>query len=89
MLKEFFQQQQKMEMQWRELMEKRAHERQMFEQEWQRSMDKLERERLVIEQAWREREEQRRIREESRAERRDALLTALLNKLISENTMKD
>ncbi|KAJ6943158.1 trihelix transcription factor GT-3b-like [Populus alba x Populus x berolinensis] len=85
MLKEFFQQQQKMEMQWRELMDKRAHERQMLEQEWRRSMDKLERERLVIEQAWREREEQRRIREDSRAERRDALLTALLKTLISEN----
>ncbi|XP_011015753.1 PREDICTED: trihelix transcription factor GT-3b-like [Populus euphratica] len=89
MLKEFFQQQQKMEMQWRELMEKRAHEWQMLEQEGRRSMDKLERERLVIEQAWREREEQRRIREESRAKRRDALLTALLKKLASENAMQD
>ncbi|KAJ6415438.1 hypothetical protein OIU84_004269 [Salix udensis] len=85
MLKDFFQQQLVMEMQWRELMEKRAHERQMSEQEWRRSMDKLERERLTIEQAWREREEQRRIRGESRAERRDALLTTLLNKLIGEN----
>ncbi|KAJ6327015.1 hypothetical protein OIU78_013995 [Salix suchowensis] len=85
MLKDFFQQQLVMEMQWRELMEKRAHERQLSEQEWRRSMDKLERERLTIEQAWREREEQRRIRGESRAERRDALLTTLLNKLIDEN----
>ncbi|KAF9689560.1 hypothetical protein SADUNF_Sadunf01G0104900 [Salix dunnii] len=82
MLKEFLQQQQKMEMQWREMMERRSHERQLFEQEWRQSMEKLERERLMIEQAWREREEQRRIREESRAERRDALLTTLLNKLI-------
>ncbi|KAF9685631.1 hypothetical protein SADUNF_Sadunf03G0074600 [Salix dunnii] len=87
MLKEFFQQQLVMEMQWRELVEKRAHEWQMFEQEWRQSMDKLERERLMIEQAWREREEQRRIRGESRAERRDALLTTLLNKLIGENDM--
>lgn len=85
MLKEFLQQQQKMEMQWREMMERRSHERQMFEQEWRQSMEKLERERLMIEQAWREREEQRRIREDSRAERRDALLTALLKTLISEN----
>ncbi|KAL9369089.1 hypothetical protein Peur_040288 [Populus x canadensis] len=87
MLKEFLQQQQKMEMQWREMMERRSHERQMFEQEWRQSMEKLERERLMIEQAWREREEQRRIREESRAERRDALLTTLLNKLIRENNI--
>ncbi|KAB5573782.1 hypothetical protein DKX38_000976 [Salix brachista] len=82
MLKEFLQQQQKMEMQWREMMERRSHERQLFEQEWRQSMEKLERERLMIEQAWRDKEEQRRIREESRAERRDALLTTLLNKLI-------
>ncbi|KAI4327943.1 hypothetical protein L6164_020347 [Bauhinia variegata] len=85
MLKDFFQQQLRMEMQWRELMERRAHERQLFEQEWRQSMEKLERERLMIEQAWREREEQRRIRDESRAERRDALLTTLLNKLTHES----
>ncbi|KAI4314582.1 hypothetical protein L6164_027472 [Bauhinia variegata] len=85
MLKDFLQQQLRMEMQWRELMERRAQERQLFEQEWRQSMEKLERERLMIEQAWREREEQRRIRDESRAERRDALLTTLLNKLINES----
>lgn len=85
MLKEFFQHQLRMEMQWREMMERRAHERQLFEQEWRQSMEKLERERLMIEQAWREREEQRRMREETRAERRDALLTTLLNKLINES----
>lgn len=84
MLKDFLQQQLRMEMQWREMMERRNHERELFEQEWRQSMEKLERERLMIEQAWREREEQRRIREESRAERRDALLTTLLNKLIHE-----
>ncbi|KAA8528187.1 hypothetical protein F0562_035562 [Nyssa sinensis] len=87
MLQEFFQQQQKMEMQWRESMERRAHERQLFEQEWRQSMERLERERLMVEQAWREREEQRRMREESRAEKRDALLTTLLNKLINENNL--
>ncbi|OMO94708.1 trihelix transcription factor GT-3b-like protein [Corchorus capsularis] len=87
MLREFFQQQQRMEMQWREIMERRARERQLFEQEWRQSMEKLERERLMAERAWREREEQRRLREESRAERRDALLTTLLNKLINDNTL--
>ncbi|MED6183806.1 hypothetical protein PIB30_041179 [Stylosanthes scabra] len=85
MLNEFFQQQLRMEMQWREMMDRRAQERQLFEQEWRHTMEKLERERLMIEQTWREREEQRRIREESRAERRDALLTTLLNKLIHES----
>ena len=74
-------------MQWREAMERRAHERQMFEQEWRQSMEKLERERLMVEQAWREREEQRRAREESRAENRDVLLTTLLNKLIHDNRL--
>ena len=85
MLKEFFQHQLRTEMEWREMMERRAQERQLFEQEWRQTMEKLERERLMIDQAWREREEQRRIREESRAERRDALLTNLLNKLIHES----
>ncbi|PON94656.1 C2H2- zinc finger protein family [Trema orientale] len=87
MLKQFFQQQQRMEKQWMEMMERRAYEQQLFEQEWRQSMEKLERERLLIEQAWREREEQRRIREESRAERRDALLTTLLNSLLGENNL--
>ncbi|CAJ1930898.1 unnamed protein product [Sphenostylis stenocarpa] len=85
LLKDFFQHQLRMEMQWREMMEKRAHERQLFEQEWRQSMEKLERERLIIDQEWREREEQRRMREESRAKSRDALLTTLLNKLINES----
>ncbi|MQM15608.1 hypothetical protein Taro_048557 [Colocasia esculenta] len=82
LLQEFLQQQQRMEIQWHEMMERRAQERRMFEQEWRQSMEKLERERLMLEQAWREREDQRRIREEARAEKRDALLTTLLNKLI-------
>ncbi|KAG8486473.1 hypothetical protein CXB51_019789 [Gossypium anomalum] len=85
MLREFFDQQLRMEMQWREMMEKRAQDRQLFEQEWQQWMEKLERERLMVEKAWREREEEMRRREESRAERRDSLLTTLLNKLINDN----
>lgn len=85
MLKEFFQQQLRIEMQWRETTEKRDREREVFEKEWRSSMEKLERDRMMIEQNWRQREEQRRTREESRAEKRDALLTTLLNKLIGEN----
>ncbi|KAK3034903.1 hypothetical protein RJ639_034145 [Escallonia herrerae] len=85
MLRHFLQQQQIIDLQWRELMEKHAHQRQLFEQEWRQSMEKLEKEKLMIEQAWRERDEQRRVREESRAEKRDALLTTLLNKLLRDS----
>ncbi|KAK4389086.1 UNVERIFIED_CONTAM: Trihelix transcription factor GT-3b [Sesamum calycinum] len=84
MLGSFIEQQQRIDMQWKESMEKCAQERELLEQEWREKMEKLEREKLVMEQAWREREEQRRLREESRAEKRDALLTTLLNKLIHE-----
>ncbi|GFZ00912.1 hypothetical protein Acr_14g0005470 [Actinidia rufa] len=85
MLQEFLQQQQRIEMMWKESIERHAYERQMLELKWRQSMEKLERERLMAEQAWREREEQRRIREESRAEKRDALLMTLFNRLINEN----
>lgn len=85
MLQAFLQQQQVMEIQWRESMERCAQERLVLEQEWRESMVKLERERMMIEQAWRDREEQRSMREESRAERRDALLTTLLKKLIRDD----
>ncbi|KAJ4811454.1 Trihelix transcription factor GT-3b [Rhynchospora pubera] len=81
LLQGFLQQQQAMEMQWREAMERRATERMLFEQGWRESMERLERERLMLEQAWMEREEQRRMREETRAEKRDQLLTTLLNML--------
>ncbi|KVH91538.1 trihelix transcription factor GT-3b-like [Cynara cardunculus var. scolymus] len=83
-LHDFFQQQEMIETQWRQLMEKHDYERRVFDQEWRQSMERLEMERMRIEQSWREKEEQRRMREESRAERRDALLTALLNKLVHE-----
>ncbi|KAJ9537568.1 hypothetical protein OSB04_030301 [Centaurea solstitialis] len=83
-LQDFFRQQDTIEMQWRQLMEKHDYERRAFDQEWRQSMERLEMERMKFEQSWREKEEQRRMREESRAERRDALLTALLNKLVNE-----
>ncbi|KAL1556938.1 trihelix transcription factor GT-3b-like [Salvia divinorum] len=83
-MRNFMQQQQMIDMEWRASMEKRAEERERFEQEWQQKMERLEREKLMMEQVWREREDERRVREESRAEQRDALLTALLNKLIHE-----
>ncbi|XP_051129620.1 trihelix transcription factor GT-3b-like [Andrographis paniculata] len=84
-LRNFMTQQQIIDSQWRESMERRAEERDIFEQEWREKMEKLERERMMMEQAWREREEQRRLRDETRAEKRDALLTTLLNKLVAND----
>lgn len=80
-LEDFFQQQQRVEDQWREGVERREHERRMREQEWREAMEKLEQERLLREQEWREREDQRRAREEARAEKRDDLFAALISKL--------
>ncbi|CAO2819759.1 unnamed protein product [Amaranthus hypochondriacus] len=87
MLRGFLQQQERVELQWMESMERNQRERELFELEWRQSMEKLERERLMMEQAWMEREEQRLIREEIRAEKRDALLTSLLNKLIGQGNV--
>ncbi|EPS71010.1 hypothetical protein M569_03756, partial [Genlisea aurea] len=70
-------QQMQMEMQWMKALE----ERRAMEMEWRKKMEDLERERAAMERTWREKEEQRRIREEARAERRDALITILLNNL--------
>lgn len=85
LLQDFLVQQQRMDIQWHEMMERRSQERIVFEQEWRQSMQKLEQERLMLEHTWMEREEQRRMREEARAEKRDALLTTLLNKVLQED----
>lgn len=85
LLREFLEQQHRLDVQRQEAMERQAQERLVFEQQWRQSMQILERERLMLEQAWMEREEQRRIREETRAERRDALLTTLLNRLLQDD----
>lgn len=80
-LEEFMKQQLQTETQWMEAFKARENERRLREMEWRQQMEVLENERIMIEQRWREREEQRMIREEARAENRDALITALLNKL--------
>ena len=85
LLQDFFHQQQHAEARWRDSLERMAQERRVLEQEWRQSMEKLGRERLLLEQAWHRREDERRIREESRALKRDAMLTTLLNKLIQED----
>ncbi|KAF5471527.1 hypothetical protein F2P56_008314 [Juglans regia] len=86
-LDEFMKQQMQMEAQWREAFDARENERRLKEMEWRQTMEALENERIMMEQTWREREEQRRMREEARAEKRDALITALLNKLRREDRM--
>ncbi|KAI3947233.1 hypothetical protein MKX01_019886 [Papaver californicum] len=84
-LEEFMRQQVQMEAQWRETVELREKERRMREIEWRQRIEDLEKERLLMDRSWREREEQRRMKEEARAEKRDALITALLNKLRRED----
>ncbi|XVE76561.1 hypothetical protein DITRI_Ditri12bG0183200 [Diplodiscus trichospermus] len=86
-LEDFMRQQMQMEMQWREAFEARENERRLKEMEWRQTMEALENERIMMDRRWREREEQRRMREEARAEKRDALITALLNKLRREDHM--
>ncbi|XP_010253755.1 PREDICTED: trihelix transcription factor GT-3b-like [Nelumbo nucifera] len=84
-LEEFMRQQVQMEVQWREAMEAREQQRRLKEMEWRQTMEALEKERLLMDRRWREIEEQRRIREEARAEKRDALISALLNKIRRED----
>ncbi|KAF5750821.1 hypothetical protein HS088_TW03G01161 [Tripterygium wilfordii] len=86
-LEDFMKQQMQIEMQWREAFEAREKERLMKEMEWRQTMEALENERIMTDRRWREREEQRMMREEARAEKRDALITALLNKLRREDHM--
>lgn len=86
MLEDFMKQQLQMEVQWREAFEAREEERRRAEMEWRQRMEALENERVVTERRWREREEQRKMREEARAEKRDALIASLLNKLRREDS---
>ncbi|XLR19829.1 hypothetical protein S83_047741 [Arachis hypogaea] len=80
-LEEFMRQQMEMEAQWMSAFEARENDRRLKELEWRQTMEALENQRIMMEQRWRESEEQWRIREEDRAHKRDALITALLNKL--------
>jgi hypothetical protein len=84
-LDDFFQHQQKIQEQWCYAAQKRQQERLYRELEWKESMEKLEQQRRAQEHAWREHEEMRRVREEARAEKRDALFAALINKFFQEN----
>ncbi|KAI3771351.1 hypothetical protein L6452_02514 [Arctium lappa] len=81
MVEEFMNQQMQMELQWMKTFEAKEEERRLKEMEWRQTMEALENERMMLDQRWREREEQRIMRDEVRAEKRDALITALLNQL--------
>ncbi|KVI11438.1 trihelix transcription factor GT-3b [Cynara cardunculus var. scolymus] len=81
MLEEFMNQQMQMDLQWLKTFEAKEEERRSKEMEWRQTMEALENERMMLDQRWREREEQRMMRDEVRSEKRDALITALLNKL--------
>nr|AAP13348.1 transcription factor GT-3b [Arabidopsis thaliana] len=86
-LEEFMRHQVRMESEWREGWEAREKERAEKEEEWRRKMEELEKERLAMERMWRDREEQRRSREEMRAEKRDSLINALLAKLTRDGSL--
>ncbi|KAI5660423.1 hypothetical protein M9H77_29216 [Catharanthus roseus] len=65
--------------------EDREEERREREIEWRKTIEALGNERLIMDRRWREREEQSKIREEDRAQKTDALITALLNELQRED----
>ncbi|CAN8257427.1 unnamed protein product [Cochlearia groenlandica] len=80
-LEEFMRQTMKMEKEWRETWEMKEGERESRERVWRMRMAELEEERAAAERRWMEKEEERRLREETRAQKRDILIDALLNKL--------
>ncbi|WOL06881.1 trihelix transcription factor GT-3b-like [Canna indica] len=84
-LREFMRRQLEMEARWLEAAAAREAERRAKEDEWRRAMESLREERMAMERQWREREEERRARAEARAERRHALLVALLEKLAQKD----
>ncbi|KAI3805728.1 hypothetical protein L1987_21613 [Smallanthus sonchifolius] len=84
-LEELMKQQMQIEMQWMKLYESKEEERRIREMEWRQKMEALENERIMFDRRWREREEQRRIKEETKSKKRDALITLLINKLTPED----
>ncbi|KAJ7551732.1 hypothetical protein O6H91_06G026300 [Diphasiastrum complanatum] len=85
-LEDFFQQQSRLEEQWREAVALREQERRLREQEWREAMEKLEQERILREQEWRDREEQRHARDEARSQKRDEFFAALITKFTEEDS---
>lgn len=84
-MEKFMKQQMQMENQWIKAYEEREEERRIKEMEWRQTMEDLENERIMMDSRWREIEEQRRIRDETRAQKMDFLITTILNKLTRED----
>lgn len=80
-LGDYIRQQMEMELQWMKLYEEREEKRGRMEMEWRQRMEVMESERLMLMRWWKERDEERKVREEARADRRDALVAALLTKI--------
>ncbi|KAD6120372.1 hypothetical protein R6Q59_026407 [Mikania micrantha] len=80
-LEELMKQQIEIEKQWMKLYESKEEERRRRETEWRRKMEALENEKMMFDRTWRDREEETRIKQETKSEKRDALITLLLNKL--------
>ncbi|XP_008464201.1 trihelix transcription factor GT-3b isoform X1 [Cucumis melo] len=80
-LKGFLKREMEMEREWREAFRVREEERRLKEEEWRMKMEGIEREKMTMEILWRENEEKRREREEARAQKTDALISALLTNL--------
>ncbi|KAH7282761.1 hypothetical protein KP509_35G046600 [Ceratopteris richardii] len=83
-LEDFLQQQHRLEMEWMGAWQRREEDRRRREQDWREAMKELEMQRIAREEGWREKEEQWRVREEMRAQRRDALIAAILSKLTKD-----
>ncbi|KAK1264973.1 Trihelix transcription factor GT-3b [Acorus gramineus] len=83
-LREFMERQLEREGKWREAAEEREEERRVREVEWREEMEALMRERAEMDRTWWEREEERRAKVEARAERRHALIMALLTRIIDK-----
>ncbi|KAJ0978262.1 hypothetical protein J5N97_013736 [Dioscorea zingiberensis] len=84
-LKEIVRRQGEMEERWMKEVEEREEERRMWEEEWRRTMEDMVLERMEMERRWRERDEERKARDDARADRRHSLLTAILTKLSEKN----
>lgn len=81
-LEHFFQQQQRLELKWRETLERREKECRKREQEYRNVMASLESESFVREQHWHDQHDEWRLVEEARADQRDLLFSAILDQLV-------
>ncbi|PKA56202.1 Trihelix transcription factor GT-3b [Apostasia shenzhenica] len=84
-LRELVRRQEERESRWLQLAEAREAERKAAEEEWRRAMEALMEERVAMERRWKEVHEERRARVEALADRRDALIAAVISRIDDEN----